>query len=684
MIFLSILGTEAMAVVNPLLAMIQHGPQPDRVVLLATPYVRKRKGDQWEAVVRHIAPKLESCGCPAQVELLPISSSLDADSHGPPAQEIVANLLKDSAQIAFNLAGGLNFMVAACLRVLIGKSGMFIYPEQRRVYFIEAGGPKRFSIGVWPLPPAEDVLALQGVPHEVSPSSRAARIQEIFQLCGVELPTGQVRAIKIWGMDFDHFFNDSGTMRFVKVMQGKAATREAFRRLVAHVNDRDSYNDLYHKSIAVITDNIAFADRVKKESLRNLYLLMDDGRQYRDAELRRAMRRFLGFTYDPTQPAAKPAPEVDPDAGHLRSALITTLSSDCVPSLVAAWSALPEHLVLLYTPEDAVVMGYKQAFAAHRHLLGVKALSFVPVSYLGHECLDLKRPAADVVAANVSPGTKGHTAMLTLWAIANGADIHTLDGNSLFRFNDHARTPLRGPQPTTVLELSGHAILGQGCRKKDLEERHGIFDLITRVLELAQAAGQPASGKYLKDLFYQDTYIDGVEVTLRGAMSARLAVIDFHEPGKTATFPLAKGEWFENYVGYRLLTTGVDDVQIRLQTDWSEDVHAVFKKSKTPDFHMTDIDVVARFNGSYVVIECKSGALDHISVNKTAREVKAVAGLFGRFARPMVCLLKYDGDNYVHKEGVQVFGYKTLIDAHALQQLIQTTIGAKRTTTVSV
>jgi hypothetical protein len=732
MIFLSILGTQTMAVINPLLSLIKNGPRPEKIVLLVTPYIKERKGAQQMAAEQLIMEKVGGLGCPATVEICEISEGLTPDDQErPPAQGVVAEMVGGGAEICFNLAGGMNFQVAACIQAMSASGGLFLYPEQRRVYAIQKGASNTLSIKPWPLPKAEHVLKLQGLSAEVFPSPQANLIRKLFNQCDLPLPTEQVFAIRIGELEFDYFFNDQNTLRFMKVMKGKENSPQGFRRLAAQVNDRALFGDLYHKEVALLTRDINIADRIAKESLGNLHRIKAARWPQEIAKQRKDLRRFMGFIFDPDKPDAVPAVETYGETNGQPSALITTLGADPVPTLIAIWSARKEHLILLYTPSDPTIMRYKAAFIANLNLLPCKTITFVPVGLSGHEFLGFERPAPQEVAVNITPGTKGHGAMLALWAKLHGADTYSNSAQGLYSFKEHCTTPLTAPPPAAVLALAGHRLLSEGTSGDDLQKQSDIYDAITRFLEKIRDAG-----KSVKPLFEKRSvriHADSLVVVTKDGI--KTATLHLEKENKEVEFSLEGGEWFEQFVAYRILACGADELRVRMRTDWDEAIRALYnrwhhekehrqvqsvrndcgtattplqshecaKNPQTPpstdtsegqimggngqdlppEVHMTDIDVAVRFKGNYVVVECKSGAgvlFVEGAMDSVTRGVKAVAGLFGRFAIPMVCLLKYEKEPYRHDSGVYIFGYKTLIDTPCLTELIHQAINAKSTT----
>jgi hypothetical protein len=658
MIFLSILGTQALAIINPLLSMIQYGPMPEKVVLLATAtkHIQEDKSQLWKNAVDHLTERMKTMGCHAAVSVRTISKSLKTDDQGnPPAQEFIAELLeKGDHPIAFNLAGGMNFQVAACVQAMIGKGGLFIYPEQTGIYVIENDQADAGLKAIWKLPEAEDVLQLQGLAHEVLSSTNSRHIRKLFEKCGFAPPADPERAIKINQEVFDFYWNGSNTLYFIKVLLGEEAKKENFRRLVAQVNDRDFFHDLYHKQVAVYTTSALVAERIDKESLGGIKLIKfgnkPDEAKARCQDLQNFMRRDIDN-------AQKQDYAVE-TFGHpegLQTALVTSLGADPLPTMTAVWSIRPDHLILLYTPNDDNICRYKKAFTAARHTLGAKALTFVPVGLLGHECLDFRLPKGLRASVNITPGTKGHGAMLSLWAARNGADITSIEREGIYHYiyhyKDHTVSPSKAPPPESVLVLSGHRLESAGADASKLKKDHLVYDAITKVLKNIEA-----SGFKIESSFYRE--IGKYNKDFKGNLS----------------IPANDGEWFERYVGYCMCRCGADDVRVRLRTDWSDGA------VKRDNAFMTDIDVVARFGTTYLVIECKVPFLENEKLNEAAEGVKAVAlGHFGRFARPMLCMLK--SENMPEQVGgVNSFGYKTLIDGNLLRTFIDKVIKSKITT----
>jgi hypothetical protein len=155
MIYISLIGNQAMAVINPLLALAERFGSPKIIHLLKTRsldlvfdegmgFLRKRFG----ADIIHYHD---------------ISETLKWDGSLPPAQALVGKLTAGQDEpLFFNLGGGMNFQLSACVLELGDRPCTFTYPDDECIH-LYAFGADGFSHKTLPLPSPVDVMKIQGL-----------------------------------------------------------------------------------------------------------------------------------------------------------------------------------------------------------------------------------------------------------------------------------------------------------------------------------------------------------------------------------------------------------------------------------------------------------------------------------------------------------------------------------------
>jgi len=169
--FVSIVGTQVMAVLNPLLALKNADYEIDNIDLFVT--TNKTSVAHANTIKKFLREKCIFPNTP--VNIIEISDSLGKDVQGrQPVQTAIKSLLSGS-DIAFNLAGGLNFQVAACVYELPEEKCLFLYPDARNVHALrfDKGNPSFDDL--LPLPDAQDVLRLQGIEFDDAKGAPANR-----------------------------------------------------------------------------------------------------------------------------------------------------------------------------------------------------------------------------------------------------------------------------------------------------------------------------------------------------------------------------------------------------------------------------------------------------------------------------------------------------------------------------
>ncbi len=676
MIYVSLVGTQVMAVLNPLLGLMSRSERPDRVELLAT--------SQTAPFAMRIKDFLSRDGLFAEtdIHLVRVSDSLAPDIQGnPPPQVVFADMVNRSTKIAFNLAGGMNFHLSACIEAVAKtlEKCLLLYPETEGIHAFRVRDGRTEACSLLPLPSPEDVLTLQGVEYEMIASDENPLLKYCRSGCR-KLPLYK-KHIRIGSVEFDLVKNIGNEMRFLKVIHKAAESsrradqyREEARALCLLAVGRSAFGELYHRSIALLTNHAPVAERASEESGGKIRVLLSDPRAPKADQnmmLRELQSFFLsGRTVTPPLPAAQEETAI-PHAGG-SSALYVPLGENIMPSLLATFSHQPERVCFLYTPGVPRVVQHVKRLREAREYLPVSGLSFLPVSVAGAEILACPRPPEKDFWVNITPGTKGQAAFLTYWAKLHGAEIFSIQtGRNRLKGIPGGEGPsVKSVSPLAYLRFSGIGLLNEGESKADLFSNGKLFEAILRFLRLV------AQKKPKAITNFPDQQIK-LETAASRLLESQTAQITF-DAERPVVWSLKNNIWFERLVGYVMGKLQAEHVHVRIRTRWSKKMeqHLAGKKFKVPPFK-TDIDVVGQFGGDTYVVSCKATQKRYPGAE--AAEISAMASLFGRFAVPLVCFLQYNGPP-VTANGVYVFGYRTLVDYEAMRQLLRDAIETRRKT----
>lgn len=621
-IFLSLVGTQVMGVLNPLLALRKAGHTPLGIRLLPTAKTIPR--------AEAIRDYLVQSGTPAEnILIIRVSGSVtDDEDENPPAHAALRHIEADCPGQGhfFNLAGGMNFQVGACVLEADPARWAFLYPESTGVNLVrlDNAGGKRYAHYLLPLPEPIDVLSLQAIDSREAPPLEEHEKKflnwTLKTKCPIPDPDG--KPLVIGGFKFARVWNTGNELKFLALIHKPAGENQRkpryytdmARYLIALCARRDGFGELYHRRVALLTNIGTIAERVQDEGGGKIAGLFSE-----DETFVEKTRAFFG---PPAAHHPLPAKANFPLCGNRGETLLhVPLGKDITPTLVALWSHRPSAVNFLYTPGDPVVEISRESISRNTGTLPLRpgGVFFTPVSLGGKEILDLEIPPSGARAeVNITPGTKGQAAFLALWAKTAGAGIFTIEtaSRSITEIPSGEAREARAPRPIAYLVLSGFKLQSHGADREAL---------------LSDASVQSA----LDDLA-------GVPVD---------------------------GPLFEKIIGLVMARCGADDVRVGVKTGWAEETTRHLRKVYGAS-HMTEIDVVARFRAAYYVVSCKSGSTENIRMAQATRETAAMARLFGRFAVPLVALLDYTGDSWVNN-GVCCFGPKTFTDLEKMKRLLE-------------
>lgn len=668
--FISIVGNQTMATLNPLLALIKADRKPAAISLLCTPGSRSH--------AERLLQVLPGLGFPSEaVDVAMISDSLRSDRNGPPAPA-VCRALRERGDIVFNLAGGIGFQIPACARALDRERTLFIYPEMERIMLLRftGGGIETEAL---PLPPALDVLelfTLQGVEWQPANETSWPLLNKALAAARMKrFPDDGLCNVRIASLDFACVLNRGNRLKFLHVIEGASgkngrdADMKKARAVIAL--GKSDLGQLFDREIHVLTDSAAIAERLLRE--KGLKVFPHVFRHDRSGEMgaKLFLQSYLAErTMVPKGARQRPEEIVHTGGGSSSDrVLYVMLGTEPLPTLLAVWSHRAGEVNFLYTPDNSQVAALRDAFVANGARMPVARFRFIPVSFGGEEIAALPAPGdSSRVDVNLTPGTKLQKTILALWAARHGVACFTVSTrpDQLVPLDGGVRVdrlPVRTPPADCYLKLGGITVQrfgrldkGQLLRSHRINAAYGF---------LAAAARQPDC---LADFPRRAIALPEVGFTPLENHYGRLSLSDGTEAEILCGSGGEKGEWFEEAVGLAFSRAGVTGVQLNIRLAWSDQRKAALKKLTGTESPMAEIDVVAWQGAAYYVVSCKATKVKDL--RKNVNETRAYARPFGRMAVPVLAFLKHGGEPYV-VDGVQIIGPKTLADPKAMGRFLE-------------
>ncbi len=647
-VYVSPVGLQIMAVLNPFLALSQAGLQssPRMIQLIATPRTSV------------VAERLKSL-------LVQRGHQVDVTVGSIPHVVLKENL-RVYGDCVFNIGAGFSFEIATALINLSDEAVAqcaFVYAESNGVHVIRPDNPT-YRYSLVPLPQIEDVFSLQEIPHKWLDSRESAKLGHLLAKSG-EHGKIRLKPVRVGNVNFDNVMNSGNTLRFFKVITGadRDSGRRQARALMALLRGRDEFGGLLHRSVIVATNDKRVANRLRTESIHARVVRWTRATEGAAAE---KMFRLIMGAYHIAAPLRPRMSRIEAPTGS--RVLLVVVDKDLLPSLIALWSHKPDIAVLLFSPGDPAIERYVTSMKTNPRLMPAGRLVFCPISMLGNQISNLKIFGSPLVEVNVTPGSKGQAFHLAHWAIQNAAELISMVNRSQTLENlalaEKRPRPLVAPPPEVFLRLAGHSI-EVGKRKQDVQSK----ELVDRLSTIGQFLARIHTERTVLNRFpYRNIHFRGAHLN-RDGESALISV----DNGSTRRFLVRGGLWFEEFVAFQFALAGADDVLARIRIK-SEDDHG-------EDRFQTDIDAVARFNSQYYVISVKADrvALESDQGIGEIEKVKADAGIFGRFTVPLFVLLYHVGKPTLHK-GIYVFGCETLLNTRELRQLIELARSSLQTT----
>ncbi|MBR3880730.1 MAG: hypothetical protein IKJ34_03945, partial [Mailhella sp.] len=666
----SIVGTQIMGTVHPRNAFLKAFPG-SRSILLATFKTQEHalrlkdwaaKNDGGDVEIRSIPMTVGTEDCAAAV----ISRI---------AEEAAAN----GDRVYFNVDGGLNYLIADCVLVLNDWKPVLLQSSEARSLACDTASGLVECLPSPDLLSVRDILELQNADWSQSPSTGA-----LSYWCGkydIALPEGCMEKVVIDGITFDLAWNPgSNRINFLKDFRSRSGSSEerlAVERNLTHwASDRTRSAQIYDRKVYAIVSDAKTEHRLHSESCGKIEVCNCEAEFGERAPLREKLRKIFSrkIALKDTVEMLK-APAQTKERPLEDDTLIVSVGTNIVPTLVALRSHKPKHAVLCCTKN---LEEHAERIRSSAEIFGLESVRIVRVAVEGSYFEKLLPVPAEGarVSTNITPGTKGHGAMLAHWGRTHGCSVWSID-NRLGRC-----VPLyapRGEQPVeavpcdmeTRFRVEGVELLQSGDFPHDeLELYQGLLAFMRVALE----SGKDGA------VFKEDVSVEGMSLRLVSKNRKRWKL---ERNGSAYEFSFEGGEWLEKLAAVAMAEAGFEDVRYRIRFSWPEEIEKDIRQKhveridSTTEVFSLDLDTIGSWKNDIVVISCKSNP--YFPKDTAADEIAATGERLGRFALRMLLHIGVKKP-FLHGEKVMVFGWRTLCQKEEFLRIIENLRSAQRTT----
>lgn len=599
--FISIVGTQIMGTLHPWLSfVIRYGK--GRATLLHT------------SRTREVAERLLEAGLErglGEIDLVPISMGLagSPDCAADTARRLAAEAAANNRRVCFNLDGGLNYMIGDCALAIADYEPIFIQSSRWRCMAYDSKSGE-FAKTRLPDPlPVREILDLQGVPYALLESNPDECGEESFSgICAahkIGLPKNYLKNVEIEGIAFDLVWNPGNNrLRFLKDWRHDMSPDERLRRErdFAHWStDRNRSGQLYDKEVFALVRDGKSRERLEEESRGQITVakIWNGLEAQKNLETWFKLRAKGGKDERMSAPAHSKAMLKD-------RTLVVCMGTNLVSTLLAVCSHKPDHLVLCHVTGDPVVRKHVQQFAELAPELGLASFEAVPFEIDGvfpEQVLPQVPKGQDIdVDVSISAGAKGQGAMLALWAKSHGFGVWSLHNGKrqcvpLHNPRGKAPIPFDLCDPHLYFRLQGETLLDCSLDEKGLEADIPAMDALLAFMREAIATGND------EGILRYPVKI-GQSVLHRPDASAW----ELRRDGRTYTYRIKGGQWFEKLCAVALLRAGASHVRVNSAMRWNADneKNSILKHFPDSIPHRLELDVVGVFEGDLLLVSCKS------------------------------------------------------------------------------
>lgn len=550
--------------------------------------------------------------------------------------------------IIFNLDGGMGYAVAGMMPLLDACQASVVACNSACAWIMAlADGKPRQLAQPDPLP-VRELLALQGIGWEEATPDEDLSVE----LRKAGQPKNSLEHVRIGSVFFDVVWNSPGNRIAMFANLADLASKydnerkkclAELRNLTKWAATRNESSHLYDREVHVLCGGQRDEQHVLEESRGKIKTMLKPFRQRDRQELFRQM-----FAGGAAMPRAKGSRKVEDDS------LVLVLGSDVAPTMLAIASHSKSRIILCHTPDE---LACRKADRLRKILAAegkdVKTLQTDISGTLLPGQLSLAGNGQGV-EVNVTPGTKPQRAFLALWAARNGCAIWSVDSRNacLKNLQTGERRPTLAVDCLSLLEARYEDV-----RYGDVPEKDELHDLLLASM-----------GKRLKGNSWN------LWQACKG-MGLDCARIQSEKDGDGNMLVISKGQnvlgkfdpegaWLEGLAAYALRRAGARHLHTGVELPWPGG-----------KYHRLEMDILATWESSSLMVSCKSMKLDATTEVAVAREAQSMAASVSRFAIPLVCCSACDKWHYVEAENlvVPVFGWRELCQPEILRKIIEET-----------
>lgn len=652
--FLSFAGTQHGGVLQPLEACLAAGRSLDAIYLCAT--------SKTHAVAERIKAYCAEKNHPP-VHILPYDPrQSDAE------KSLIAAI---SAQhVIFNIEGGLNFAVSRMLLHLGRRcTHLLVSSEKTRILCHSLADDTQELLPPPPNQDVSDILQLQGVPWEKN--ELPISLCELCREGGVSLPSNRLENIRIGNMGFDLVWNDgSNKLCFLtNIYRERLENKEWLdcqRTLCQWATTRTASFQLYDRQIFAFCPTRESQEHLTEESRQKIQAVYVPEKALKKEAPARLQEIFSASVCKPSEQQIS-LPKVPGSRKVASDTLVLMLGKDAAPTLNAVESQPQANVIICHTGDDDMRQCAQRLRDTFRDFYPDRDLKTLETSLDGRSLPRqlIAGEGAQNLHVNITPGTKGQAAFLTLWAQRSNAAVWSLDAPDVRRLDGDgaASLPLMACDPLHLLRLRCPDL-----QEQDFKDNLPAYDALLQSMRAWSDAGVEWSVR-------QNRTVGNITLRSTGAKTWEIVL----PSGESYNFTEKGGEWLEGLTAYALTLMNARHVHARVRLPWSPETQTFLEKKHQEEQHRLDMDVLAAWKGNHLLVSCKSNPSSPIQ--EAAREACNVAHSVARFTLPALCHLgcREAGllpiDNHDH---VLVFGWRELCRPERLAGLFDQALEARR------
>ena len=662
--FVSIVGRTAMGTLAPLLATRQNLGDPVAIHLLATDSVHANTHKLVEYLKNHQ-------GFTMPIQVWPIADSLrdraileqnrDNEAGSPLYEDVrqIIRKLEQTGPMTLNIQGGTNFLYAGVLLELQSNEHAHIQTGHTHTTVTLHNGT-RYEDHTFPLPEplsVEEIFSHQEMQWEIADAPENLPLSAAMKQAGVAMPANSLRNVRIGEFIFDLVWNEGNNVLNFLAWARNSAHRvedkvllQEGRAWLDFAKDKRHMGFLFTRNIYLFHWNGNLCERVNIESGAKIHAYHTGKPHYTREAFKKVFTKKQDLPVD-TLPRIKDCP---PEGTPV---LITSQgTSDATLAALCAHNATCMHALLVFTPGEDRVESRKDKILHYQKTLGFESIIPVETTHAGTDLIRrLPAHLGKSASVNITPGTKGQTFALAIWAKQNKAEAYAFEpdkkGKSqLFSYTTGKTTGIAPVPIETQLNIMLESPL-KNCSEVNVSAEPEADNLDATLRFLKSAAqndknidlGRPY-GKLLVPGFTLERKSGSPEWTLCWSASPQSA------DTRGYAFTTEKGVWFEKLVAWAFATLPKNlSVAMNVTTQ---------RPGGAEDTHLTEVDILALGKGECYAVSCKSPKLNEENTGEAASEIRSVAHNFGRYFAPMLC--SFYQEKVAVVEGVVTFGWRTL------------------------